>query len=314
MSRQQFSNGIGNALVELDIEASRLCGGGGAEYPYLHWQLQLSFIPRKGIQCDYAFRLATAQLHCCQTGQKISDAHPVFLHRVIHSHQSYWGDEYLHFEFPLNATSIQAIERRRQGGSPKFRLDVRLAVDEFGIIPPHPESQRPAIWGLRAAQVLALQNEIEVPQTHWIERVLPQVGHGKVHFLEFPAASLETCAALDHSFRSLKQAEDKHRLGFYDDAAGKCRVALEKFFDYEPVDPAHATSRKIPVLKRSWESKLGKPTYEWLKTTLSTIKDASNQSHHSPNAHFSQLDSQMILAITTTVVAYIARTLKPEDL
>jgi hypothetical protein len=31
------------------------------------------------------------------------------------------------------------------------------------------------------------------------------------------------------------------------------------------------------------------------------------------NEHYSQLDSQMILAVTTAVVAY-ARTVKPEDL
>jgi len=313
MSRKQFNNNMGGAIAELDIDVSKLCGTGGAEYPYLVWQLQLALTPRKAVQTDYAFRSVTAQLYF-SGGQKIADARPISLHRVIQGHQAYWGDEYLNFEFPLDARRIEAIERRRQGGSMKFRLDVQIHVDEYGAIPAHAESKRPALWGLCAVQWLSLQEEIQIPQTDWIERVLPAVGYGKVHILEFPATPLEACAALDHSFKALKQAEEKHRLGFYDDAAGKCRVALDPFFEQELVDPTHPESRKKPVLKKSWETKLGQATHDWLKATLGAIKDAANPPHHSPNEHYSQLDSQMILAVTTAVVAYIARTIKPGDL
>jgi hypothetical protein len=313
MSRKQFNNSMGGATAELDIDVSRLCGTGGAEYPHLAWQLQLALTSRKALQTDYAFRSVTAQLYF-SGGQKIADARPISLHRVIRGHQAYWGDEYLNFEFPLDARRIEAIEHRRQGGSMKFRLDVQIHVDEYGVIPAHVESKRPALWGLCAGQWLMLQEEIQIPQTDWVERVLPNIGYGKVHILEFPATSLDACAALDHSFKALKQAEEKHRLGFYDDAAGKCRLAIEPFFDYDPVDPTHPDSRKIPVPKKHWETKLGKTTYDWLKSTLGSIKDASNPPHHSPNEHYSQLDSQMILAITTAVVAYIARTIKPEDM
>ena len=77
--------------------------------------------------------------------------------------------------------------------------------------------------------------------------------------------------ALDHSFKALKQAEEKHRLGFYDDAAGKCRLAIEPFFDHEPA-ANHPESRKIPVPKKHWETKLGKATYDWLKARLARSK------------------------------------------
>jgi hypothetical protein len=304
---------MGGSLAELDLDVERLCGSGGADYPHLVWQLQLALMPQKTPQTDYAFRSVTAQLYF-STGHKIADARPISLSRVVHGHQAYLGSEYLNFEFSLDARRISAIERVRQGGSLQLRLDIQIHVDEIGIIEPHVESKRPAIWGLRTAQVMTLQQGFQIPQTHWIERVLPAVGYGKVHILEFPATPLETCAALDHSFKALKQAEEKHRLGFYDDAAGKCRLAIEPFFDHEPVDPTQPESRKKPVLKKSWETKLGKATHDWLKATLGSIKDASNAPHHSPNEHYSQLDSQMILAVTTAVVAYIARSIKPEDL
>jgi hypothetical protein len=255
----------------------------------------------------------TAQLYF-STGQKIADSRPISLNRVIQGHQAYWGDEYLNFEFPLDARRIEAIERQRQGGSLQFRLDVQILVDEYGALPAHAESKRPPLWGLCAVQRLMLQEAFQVPQTDWIERVLPNVGYGKVHIVEYPATPLEGCAALDHSFKALKQAEEKHQLGFYDDAAGKCRLAIEPFFDHEPIDPTHPASKKIPVLKKHWETKLGQATHDWLKATLGSIKEAANPPHHSPNEHYSQLDSQMILALTTAVVAYIARTIRPEDL
>ncbi len=290
-----------------------MSGNGGSDYPHLFWQLELALQPPKTPQSDYAFRSVAAQLYFT-TGHKIADARPISLHRVIHGYQAYAGSEYLNLEFPLDARRIEAIERQRQGGSLQFRLDMQIQVDEYGGIPAHAESQRPVLWGLRAAQLMTLQETFQIPQSDWIERVLLGIGHGKVHIVEFPATPLEACAALDHSFKALKQAEEKHRFGFYDDAAGKCRLAIEPFFDHESVDANNPESRKIPVLKKHWETKLGKATHDWLKATLGSIKDAANPPHHSPNEHYSQLDSQMILAVTMAVVAYIARNVKPEDL
>ncbi len=314
MSRRHFSGGMDHLSAELDLDVSRLSGNGGADYPHLWWQLEMALQPSKSPVHDYALRSATAQLFLLPTGQKIADAHPIPLHRVVHGFQSHAGTEYLTLEFPLDTRRIEAIERCRQGGSIQFRLDMQLQVDCFTAIPAHEASKRPALWGLKDIQHMMLQETFQVPQTHWVERALPQIGYGQVHLVEFPATPLEACAALERSFKALKQAEEKHRLGFYDDAAGKCRLAIEPFFDHELEDAANPKSRRIPVLKKSWETKLGKATYDWLKATLGSIKDASNAPHHSPNEHYSQLDSQMILAVTTAVVAYIARAINPVEL
>lgn len=313
MSRKQFSGGINRTIAELDIDVSRLSGNGGADYPHLFWQLEMPLQSPKSPLNDYALRSVAAQIYFA-TGQKITDARPMLLDRVIHGYQTYAGSEYLNFEFPLDARRIESIERHRQGGSLQLRLDIQIYFDEYGALPAHEPSKRPPLWGLTNTHRMALSETFQVPQSDWISRVLPNIGYGKVHILEFPATPLEACAALDHSFKALKQAEEKHRLGFYDDAAGKCRLAIEPFFDHEAVDANHPESRKVPVLKKHWETKLGKATHEWLKATLGSIKDAANPPHHSPNEHYSQLDSQMILAVTTAVVAYIARTIKPEDM
>jgi len=154
---------------------------------------------------------------------------------------------------------------------------------------------------------------VTVTRDVWTSRVLPQVGYGVVHVLEFPATPLEACASMDHAFKALKQAQELHKIGLYDEGVGKCRVALEKFFEYEDKTGGDGKTRRTPVFVKSWETKLGKSTYDWLNGSLGAIKDAANRTHHSPNIHYSQFDSQMIIAITTAVVAYAARTLDVED-
>src|SRR5262245_55915953 len=101
MSRHQFRGGISSTLAELDIDTSRLSGGGGADYPYLFWQIQLGIFPQKAPHTDYAFRTAEAQLYFLP-GHKIADARPMILHRVLRGYHEHPGDEYLNFEFPLD--------------------------------------------------------------------------------------------------------------------------------------------------------------------------------------------------------------------
>jgi hypothetical protein len=300
MSHPQFSGGPRGMLIELDKNTSNLWGGGNAGYPCLGWQLPLIISFHQKTEARYAFRMGEAQLRL--NGTKIADAQPLMINRILH-HSDGKVNECLNLDFPVNSQQIAALERARNGGEVKLDLWIKL----------HYEELRPArilgaeVWELTTLAFTQLQQAIVISQSDWVAHVLSGVGYGKVHVVEFPAVSLEACAALDHSFKSLKQAEEKHRLGFYDDAVGKCRMALDKFFDYVSVDPNHPESRKIPVLKSSWETKLGKATYAWLNSTLGAIKSAGNPAHHVPDAHYDQLESQMIIAITTAVVAYVAR-------
>lgn len=300
MSHPQFSSGPSGMLIELDINTSNIWGRGDANYPCIGWQVPMFISFHQKQVKRYAFRGAGAQLQL--NGTKIADSHPVSMDRMLRHGESK-HTEYLNLEFPVSNNQIRAIEDFRQGGSLKLQLWVQLHIDEYRPVSVMGGGE---VWELEKLSWAQVQPDIEISQTHWVERVLPHIGYGKIHVVEFPAVPLAACQSLERSFKALKQAEEKHRLGFYDDAVGKCRMALEKFFDYVPVDP-HPESRKIPVLKRSWERKLGKATYDWLNGALGGIKDASNPTHHSPDAHYDQFESQMILAITTAVVAYIAR-------
>jgi hypothetical protein len=64
---------------------------------------------------------------------------------------------------------------------------------------------------------------------------------------------------------------------------------------------------QIPVLDDRWKVKLGESTFNWLNDALAAMKLPGNAMAHGRKANFDQFESQMIQAITTTLIAYAAR-------
>jgi hypothetical protein len=312
MSRHQFRGNLRNTIAELELDTSRVHGAGGIDFPHLRWQTGLNILNDRPPDHDYGFRSITASLYT--PNLKIAEASPIYLHQVAHSDQKFQGSELVDFEFPLDMRRVEALERLRNNGPLSLRLDACLQVDEYGFGGVRSQSDASQKWGLRNIYRLAFQETIHISQSHWVEHVLPGLGYGKIHILEFPAAPIESCSSLTQSFKALSQAAEHHKRGLYDDAVAKCRLALDPFFEYSFAIPDNPKSKQIPTLKKHWEKKLGQATYDWLMNATGSLKDASNIVHHSPNNHYGQLESQMILAIATAVVAYVARTLSPEDL
>lgn len=313
MTRQHFTTvGSGYILAEAEIDETQVIGSGGSHYPRLSILLRVHFNPISTPGSDYCVTGLDTRLYHPNTGL-IADAMPIRLQRVQRSLPGYSaGNEQTYLEFPLDARRVAQLETLRDGKDLSLRLDLTLAVQEHGVITGDEKTKRPNIWGLRWLLQLFAQVTFTIPRSVWVERVLPQIGQGVVHIVELPAVPIAACKAMQHSYDALRLAQSLHNQGLYDEAVTKCRIALEPFFDYVSVDPAHKDSRKIPELKKNWQTRLGKATYDWLNSALGAIKDAANRTAHSPNPHFDQFESQMLQSITTTVIAYAARTLPPE--
>jgi hypothetical protein len=118
---------------------------------------------------------------------------------------------------------------------------------------------------------------------------------------------LESFQELQPSYKALQQAQERHKIGLYDDAVAKCRVALDPFFEMVEKADEKGVVRRVPELQRSWQSKLGEATYRWLNDTFGAIREAANPTHHSPSIHYDQMESLMILSITAAVLSYVAK-------
>jgi len=307
--RASFSSFGQYSIAQAEIPETEIIGVGGYVAPQLSVPIHLS-VSHGAMKSREGIEIVSLNGKLSTANGQLSSSASVDIRFIIPQGYTGFVDRLHYLEFPLDYVRLSALERLRAGGEAKLRLDAVLNVNKLVALNERPANQPMAeiIWGYVQPHHLHLQAELVIPRDGWISRVLPQVGYGVVHVIEFPATPLEACAFMDHAFKALRQAQEMHRIGLYDEAVAKCRIALEKFFDYEDKSGPDGKTRSVPVLARSWETKLGESTYAWLSGSLSAVKEAANRTHHSPNAHYSQLDSQMLLAITAAIVFYAART------
>jgi hypothetical protein len=303
--KRHFSSFDRYTIAEAVIDEAQINGRGDHFAPTLMLVLHLN-IAHNSIPATESvqFRSLTAKL-CLSQNQAFSTARAEVNILVSKSYPVTTHAVYL--DFPLDTARLAALEKFRNGENLKLRIEAALQADQFILLNSSRSQNEPPAWAFQQAHTLHLQEDLVILRDAWITRVLPHVGYGVVHTLEFPAASLTASAALKHSFDALTQAQELHKIGLYDDAAGKCRVALDPFFaPVEEIDDK-GIIRKVPRLKTSWEEKLGKATFVWLEGALNALKYAGNPSHHSPNARYGQMESQMILTVAAAVMAYAAR-------
>ncbi len=303
--RDSFSSHERYNVASATIVEGEINGTGGAHSPILMLPVRLDLHihpedPRVG------FRFATLQgrIDVAHLAFGVAPATNVNVH--LRADFKALNDQMHYLNFPLDQARIAFLERHRNGGDLKFQVSLTLTVEKLYALhdPPVPND---AAWGFVNRLDVSLQREITIPRAAWISRVLPQVGYGTVHLIELPAIALSAVENYREAFQALTRAQEYHRQGLFDEAAGACRIALERFFDYPEVTGADNLTRKVPTLKKSWETKLGQATYQWLNSSLGAIKQAANPPHHKPGPHYDQLESQILIAVTVAIVAYAAK-------
>jgi len=300
----ELSSVIGSYLkLDAEIDGDNVQAAGGIQYPRLIVPLRVIV---KGVDNKHQNEIYSVQLSAMQgelilNNQKISDSLPRNLNLLAYEFDQ---EKYECLEFPLDARRIEWIEQQRQG-SLLGSLRVSISALVLGQARNTQVVQPPLVV---FREVVAIYGEIPftVPDTQWREKVLPVLGYGKVIAIELPAVPIESFQELNHSFKAILQAQKLFQIGHYDDAVAKCRTALDQFFESVEVDKGDGTTKKIPILKKSWETRLGQATYNWLNESLGAIKDAANKPHHSPNDHFDRLGAQMLIMVTTALISYAA--------
>lgn len=308
MSSHSFSTLDGYTVSEAIFDETRFSGG---PMPSLHVPLQLLLkYPQK--KADHALHFLTLQARFSAVN------HPCLALPVAVSINSWATPDYtdhkehVPLEISLRPEQLGQLEKIRNGGDMRLRFHLELFLNELVKIGMGTDSYPRPIWGFKEHHSLTAQFEVTIPQSIWINQVLERTNYGKIHLVEFPAIALEKAENWQASFQALKASQELHNIGLYDDAVGKCRLALERFFEPEDQVGADNVIRRVPVLKKSWQKKLGEATHEWLTRSFSGLKGAMNVPLHQTGPHYDQFDSQMIFAVTTALVAYVARNVPPD--
>lgn len=302
----RLNSSIGSYIqVEAQIDGGNVQAVGGIHYPRLIVPLHViaKGLDKKHLNEIYSVQLGAIHGELIFGAQKISDSLPRHLNRLFFEFDQ---DEYVYLEFPLDARRTEWIEQLREGslaGSVRVSIATLVLGQERVVRDGQP---LPVVF--RESVATLGDVPFTVPDTQWREKVLPMLGYGKVIAIELPAVPLESFQGMGHSFKAMAQAQKLFQIGHYDDAVGKCRTALEQFFESVEVVNGDGDKKKIPMLKKSWETRIGLATYNWLNESLGQIKDAANKPHHSPNDHFDRLGAQMLIMVTAALISYAANT------
>ncbi len=230
---------------------------------------------------------------------------PVTSVRVTHEFRDS-KDNWVPVAIPLDRVRLATLENQRNGGDMKLTFDFELSVDELVVLKRLNLGYNSVVWGLKDHHSISANHiQIVIPRSNWINQVLPATGYGKIHIIELPAIPIESSSQLRAAHSALLQAQEMYNQGFYDDTVGKCRLALEPFFE--------VNEAKKMILKTSWETRLGKATYNWLNEASIALKQPTNRPHHSPAMYFNRLAAQMLLAVTTAVVVLCGASATPES-
>jgi hypothetical protein len=310
--RRSFSSHEQYNVADAQISETEVNGNGGAHAPVLLIPVRIDFHihpsnPRSGIR----FGPLRGQIELAH--RPFAVAPPVNVNLLLRADYAAMSDQLYYLEFSLDAARIAFLEKVRAGGDLKLKINLTLTVEKLFALHDGP-IPHDAIWGSVNRLDVTWHDEITVPRSSWVSRVLPQIGYGTIHLIELPAIPLAAVENFKAAFESLTQAQEHHKHGLYDEAVAKCRVALEHFFERHEVTGSDKLTRLVPKLKSSWETKLGKVTYDWLNGSLAAIKGATNPTHHAPGPHYDQLEAQVLIAVTIAVVAYAAKHDLPADM
>lgn len=299
----------GYTAAEVALGPNSFWGTGHAEFPALMLGLRMVFrCPEAQPKVCHEFRELRCRLFPFDSPMPIANGRTLKIEKRVPA-GGRQEDNYIHIEIPLDRTRIAFIERMRKGGDARFRLDFEMVVDEFLEVNklPGQHYERPILAFLQRHRTLA-DLKVTFAQSDWVKGFLKNTGYGQTHIIELPRVPIEKTKVMKASFEALERAQELESKGFYDDAVAKCRLALEPFFETTDKTDDKGVTKKIPVLKAAWQTRLGKASYDWLNAAFIATKQATNQSHHLSSSAFGQMEAQILLVLTTALIAYAVET------
>jgi hypothetical protein len=193
-------------------------------------------------------------------------------------------------EFPLDPYRVQGIEARRHGDL-KLRLDLAFIVASLTRIPGS-QGYTEALTGLERS---SSQIYVEVPQSHWVGKVLPALGSNTYFIVEVPARNERTATA----WALIEKAETA--FGRWDTKAvfAHCReaaVSLSALVEKRRPDDA--------FMKRERWGRAIKEFNHFASLDLHLEEKKTNNAYSSADVKIEKMDAECVLIFTKALTKY----------
>lgn len=197
----------------ISIEPTKIKANIGLEYPRLLIPTRFDLKPLKegDTEKQYVLLDVSCSLILKDGNQKISDCL-----RILNPSKVFSSDFYREFdlEFPLDSNRIAKIEKERRGD-----LNLTLKINLFvGVY----EQTYITEFDSPFATI-----DLEIPQSHWVDKILPELAYGEYFIVEIPKGK----KIIEDAWSYVEAAESRFRIWDTKGAYANCReagVLLEK--------------------------------------------------------------------------------------
>jgi hypothetical protein len=208
-----------------------------------------------------------------------------------------------YLEIPLDILTVARIEHARIG-------DLAAALKFRALVAVHAPGTSQGVQKFVIAEAQA--NGFSIPKSHWIERILPQLGYGRLELLEVrlsPTASPDF--GLPKAVSEIRQARDFIINGDWEMAVTHCRMAIESIPDSRPLQLTGTPSFALRVdtfVNEQLGSRVGTEQGRFLAERMKSLwAVCSKPVHASTSGGFKRPDAEFIVRNTTAIVEYVGR-------
>jgi hypothetical protein len=291
---------IGQTAQAITIEPHAIIAQGGPESPTLIIPFTIAFTPVRGnSEATNTFIVSniSAQLYLTKDNFRVSQAQ-ILTNWFVYQHNPYPAS----FAFPLTAEQLFYIEKHRAGDLPASLLITVQAAMQESLPATQKGGYSPTF--IRGIETSQAHQYFAIPQSQWVNTVLPKLGYHSGTLLELPPASIVLPKEYDLARQEILQAHKYFNAGDYDKTVGHCRSAFDSIRPDFPNDkPGEQSKTRV-----AWLRQQEPDTYEYIKTILHANQSLGNKAHHARNApstgNFGRNEAIVILGISSHLIAY----------
>lgn len=218
----------------------------------------------------------------------------------LHADSHYSPETQFRLEIPLDFFTVARIEQSRDG-------DLRAALNFRAMFAIH-LSGALGVERFEAARVEPLV--FMIPKSHWVDKLLPQLGYGKIELIEVRIPDGIRGQGLPEAVKEMREARSYLLNGDWEKAVAHCRNTLEIILNSRQLQLSPASKFDLKVdtfIEQHLSAKLGGKQSKLLAQEMKLLWEVCSKSvHPSPPEYFSRADAIFIVHNTTDILQYVS--------
>jgi tetratricopeptide (TPR) repeat protein len=290
----------------IKIDLANVSGGGGQNALLLQVPVEIECSLPNDVSTGEIIT-AKAELFAFGKAIRISETTQLLSYKFTEAKS--W---FVYFLFPLNEVVLDQIEKQRKD-NPSFILECSIQFGYYEtLFLTDKQNKQITREFLTNTQSASGQINFAIEQSKWVNTMLAQFGNRKTKIVEIPMYNNIIPEQFKLSMKEFEEAQLYFTKGDYDKAVAHCRAALDPFNGKQKVEKLKAYIKSKSEF--DWATDIAEATEAFLEKVIKSTSNFTSKAHHAPSTgHFTRVDAEIIMMITTGVVAYIGKIeYKPE--